>query len=146
MARIDVNSSRPDEPSMEQRMGEVWRRLMGGPTLPTTREGLWHPAVDIYDSGDEILVEAELPGMKGEDISVTLREQHLVIEGSRPPSELGQQAEPYYRERPTGDFHRIVHLPVDVDADATGARYEDGILTVTMPKRQREGGRRIEIT
>ncbi len=146
MAKIPVRDARPDEPSLEERMGEMWRRMMGGPVLPVSREGLWHPAVDIYDCDDRIVVQLDLPGMEGRDVSVSLREQHLLVEGSRPPSEVAEGAEPYYRERAVGDFHRIIHLPVDVDADATGARYEDGVLTVTMPKKKREGVRKIVIT
>jgi len=127
-------------------MGQMWRRMLGSALLPNTREGLWHPAVNICNSDDRIAVEVELPGMKNQDIDVSVREQHLLIQGSRPPSEWAEQGESYHTERATGRFPRIIHLPVDVDAEATGARYEDGILTVTMAKRRREGGRRIEIT
>jgi HSP20 family protein len=147
MAEIDVNASgtEHDLPDVEERFNRMWRRMMGHPFRAWTGEGLWHPALDIYRTEDSVLVEVELPGMKERDIQLTVEAQHLVVRGSRPSSPAAESAEPAYRERPVGDFHRVVHLPFDVDTDRSSAEYDDGVLTVHLPRKAREEAKKIEI-
>jgi HSP20 family protein len=140
-----VGKGSPDMSSLPERMGQAWRSLIGMPFLAFSGEGVWHPTVDVYDRQDDIVVEVELPGMKGQKVDVSLEEDHLVIEGARKPARTYKEGELYYVERPTGEFHRIVHLPCSVDAAATVADYEDGVLTITMPKTARAKARKIEI-
>jgi HSP20 family protein len=127
-------------------MNRMWRSLMGHPFYGSPREGLWHPTVDVYERDQEIVVQVELPGMKGCRMDVSLEEDHLIIEGTRPACEDFGEEEAFYCERPTGDFHRIIHLPDSVDEAGTVARYDDGVLTVTLPKSGREKARRIDIS
>ncbi|MGD2174925.1 MAG: Hsp20/alpha crystallin family protein [Candidatus Brocadiaceae bacterium] len=141
MAKVRVQREDPDA---EERAGRFWRWMMGRPLRMANTEALWHPAVDIYNRPEEIVVEVELPGMRGQDVDVSLEEQHLLIQGSRPEPE-GEEGTTYYRERPVGDFHRVIHLPVDVDAERAEASYDDGVLTVTLPRAKRAGARKIEI-
>lgn len=147
MAEFDVNASgaEHDRPDAEERFGRMWRRMLGHPFMARTGEGVWHPAVDIYRTADAVVVEVELPGMEGQDVQLTIEEQHLVIRGSRPESDLAESADATYRERPVGDFHRVIHLPFDVDADGASAEYRDGVLIITLPAMEREGAKRIEI-
>jgi len=146
MADIDISRHGPDAPRVRERMEQIWRALSQPHLGGVSQEGIWHPLVDIYVREDAILVEVELPGMKGQEMNVTIDDNHLIIEGSRTASENFQQGDLYYRERPIGEFHRVIHLSENVDAEATTASYEDGVLTVTMPKAVREKGRKIEIT
>jgi HSP20 family protein len=141
----DVRRDDPDMPSLPEKMNQLWRSLTGLPFSGLSREGLWHPTVNVYDRDEEIVVEVELPGMKGEEVNVSLEEDHLFIKGSRPDPAGYEEGQSYYVERPSGDFHRIIHLPCSVDEEATAARYDDGILTVTLPKAARERARKIEI-
>ncbi len=101
--------------------------------------------MDIHERDGEIVVEVEIPGMKGEQIDVSIERRHLLVEGSRPASSVAEEGEARYRERPVGRFHRVVHLPGPVDADAASATYEDGVLTVVLPLAAGGEGRRIEI-
>ncbi len=141
MADVPIAAGAPD---MEGRLDQL-RRWLAGPPFWTTREGLWHPAVDIHERDGEIVVEVEIPGMKGEQIDVSIERRHLLVEGSRPASSVAEEGEARYRERPVGRFHRVVHLPGPVDADAASATYEDGVLTVVLPLAAGGEGRRIEI-
>lgn len=107
--------------------------------------GLWHPAMDIYNRKDDLVVELELPGLKPEDIDMSLQEDHLVVEGSRGRSSEYSEETVYFSERFFGGFHRVVHLPTSVDADGAKASFKDGLLTITLPKKARERGKRIEL-
>lgn len=102
------------------------------------------PAVNLYDSGDDILAAVEAPGVKKEDIGVELREQVLTVTGSRPASR-SEGATLLRRERPHGDFMRAVTLPVPVQSDKIEARFKDGILSVKMPKSEAAKPRAIAI-
>ncbi|MFO8007355.1 MAG: Hsp20/alpha crystallin family protein [Candidatus Brocadiia bacterium] len=129
---------------VEERLDEL-RRWFAGTPFPSTTEGLWHPAVDIHEREGDIVVEVEIPGMKGEQIDVSIERRHLLVEGSRPPSAVAEAGQARYRERPMGRFHRVIHLSGPVDADAAEATYDDGVLTVVLPRAAQTGGRRIDI-
>lgn len=102
------------------------------------------PAVNLYDAGDDILVAVEAPGVKKEDIGVELREQILTVTGSRPdPRPEGSAL--LRRERPHGEFMRVLSLPVPVQSDRIEARFKDGILSVRMPKSEAAKPRSIAI-
>ncbi len=145
MTEVPIREESPDMPDAGERTDWLLRWLTGRPFATMKREGLWHPTIDVHNREEDIVVEAELPGMKGEDVDVSVEEGHLLIRGSRPPSPLQEEGETYYRERPVGKFHRVIHLPVDVDREEAEATYEDGVLTVTLPKVKRERPRKIEI-
>ncbi len=134
----------PDRPGLWQRLRRAGRALPGHP-LGSGSEGLWHPVMDVYNRDEDILVQVELPGMEGQELNVTLDGEHLVIEGEREPDEQFADEQSYYCERPTGRFHRVVHLPCAVDEEGITASYDDGLLTITLPKAGRRKGRRIEI-
>jgi HSP20 family protein len=92
------------------------------------------PAVNVWQDDDSIHVETELPGMTEDDIEVTIRGKDLTIGGERiePAPPAGTTV--HRRERFTGVFGRVVHLPVEVDHDAIDATFRNGVLTVTLAK------------
>src|ERR1700729_4176575 len=94
----------------------------------------WTPAFDVYEEKDNFVVKAELPGMKKEDINVSLHDGNLIISGERKNEAKGDGAEVYRAERYFGKFQRVVALPAKVAASTVKAEYKDGILTVTLPK------------
>jgi HSP20 family protein len=108
-------------------------------------EGLWHPTMDIYNRKEELVVELEIPGMKPGDIDITVEDNHLIVEGSRNRSSEFSDDERYYSERLFGSFHRVVHLPTDVDDTKSKASFKEGMLVVRLPKKKREGGRKIAL-
>ena len=109
------------------------------------REGLWHPTVDMYNRPHELVVELELPGVRVEDLDLRIEENHLVLEGTRRRSEEYKEEDRFYTERLFGAFHRVIHLPSEVDPAQVEARFSEGMLVIRMPKAQRDKKSSIEI-
>jgi HSP20 family protein len=108
-------------------------------------EGNWSPAVDLYDDKETVRVRAELPGLKKNDINVSVHGDTLILEGER-KQEFEEKKENYHRiERTYGQFHRAITLPSPVNATAVKATYRDGILEVVLPKKEEAKPKQIEI-
>jgi HSP20 family protein len=105
----------------------------------------WNPAVDIYEDKDKYVVNAELPGMRREDIDVSLDGNTLTISGERKQEEEKKEGENYRSERYFGRFQRCVTLPSGVDANKIQASYKDGVLTVTLPKSEEAKPKQIQV-
>jgi HSP20 family protein len=106
--------------------------------------GGWSPALDLYQNNDNVVAVLELPGMRKEDIEISLHDGMLTIAGERKGfSTNGEKAE--RTERYVGSFRRSISLPVRVDANKVNATYRDGILTVTLPKAEEAKPRRIDV-
>jgi HSP20 family protein len=104
----------------------------------------WTPALDLYQSADNVVALVELPGMRKEDIQISLHDGTLTITGERQSaSGDGETAE--RNERFSGKFRRSVTLPTRVDAAKVSANYKDGVLTVTLPKAE-EAKPKIEVS
>lgn len=92
------------------------------------------PRVDITETDKAVIVEAELPGLDNDDISVTFDRDVLTIRGEK-KAEKEEKHKNYYRmERMYGSFHRTIPMPCEVDADRIKAKFKKGVLTVTLPK------------
>ena len=102
--------------------------------------------MDVYQEKDNLIVKVELPGMKREDIEVSLHDGSLSISGERKAGDKYQDAEVYRAERFVGRFQRSVTLPTAVAGDKIKAQYKDGILTVTLPKTEEAKPKQIEVT
>ena len=108
--------------------------------------GGWLPSVDIYESENEIVLEAELPGMKREDFEVSIENNVITLKGER-KFEKKEESDNYHRvERSYGSFTRSFNLPRTVSAEETTADFKNGILRVSLPKREETKVRKIEIT
>jgi HSP20 family protein len=105
----------------------------------------WAPAVDLYHDKNSVMLRAELPGMKKEDIHVSLHEDVLTLSGERRQEKQHDEKGALRSERFFGKFERSFTLPVRVDSSRVSANYEDGILTVTLPKAEEAKPRQIEI-
>jgi len=105
----------------------------------------WTPALDLYEDKDNLYVKAELPGMKKEEIDLSLHEGTLSISGERKGESKHQDGEVYRAERFFGRFQRTVSLPAPVAVDKIQAQYKDGVLTVTLPKTEEAKPKRIEV-
>lgn len=106
----------------------------------------WTPALDIGEDKDNIVVKAELPGMKKEEIEVSLHDGCLSISGERKAEEKVKDAEVYRAERFVGRFQRTVTLPAAVAADKVNAQYRDGVLTITLPKSEEAKPKQITVS
>jgi HSP20 family protein len=105
----------------------------------------WTPAIDVYEDKDNIFVKAELPGMKKEEIDVSLHEGSLSISGERKAESSTEKAEVYRTERFVGRFQRTVTLPTPVAPAKTKAHYKDGVLTITLPKAEESKPKQIDV-
>jgi HSP20 family protein len=105
----------------------------------------WTPNLDVYEDKDNIFVRAELPGMKKEDISLSLHDGMLSISGERKTEERKDDTEVYRAERFFGRFQRTVSLPAPVASEKVKAQYKDGILTVTLPKAEEAKPKHIDV-
>jgi HSP20 family protein len=104
----------------------------------------WTPALDLYQNNDNVLALVELPGMRKEDIEISLHDGTLTIGGERKEG-AGEGDSATRTERPTGKFRRSIALPTRVDANKVNANYKDGILTVTLPKAEEAKPKQIQV-
>jgi HSP20 family protein len=105
----------------------------------------WTPALDVSEDKDNVYVRVEVPGMRKEDIEVSLHNGSLSISGERKSEEKFKDAEVYRSERFFGRFQRSVTLPTPVAADKVKAQYKDGVLTVTLPKTEEAKPKHIDV-
>ncbi len=106
----------------------------------------WFPMLDMKEDAESIVVNIEVPGVKKDDIKVTLRGNQLIVTGER-KFEKEKKDETYHRiERSYGKFQRVITIPVEVDQSKIKATYENGILSITLPKTEKEKPKEIEIS
>jgi HSP20 family protein len=109
-------------------------------------QGAWVPAVDIYETPNkDVVVKAELPEMRREDIKVTYENNVLTIEGERKFTDQVDREKFHRVERGYGAFRRSFTVPDSIDAARVQAAYQDGVLTITLPRREETRPRQIEI-
>ena len=105
----------------------------------------WTPALDLYQTNDDVVAVIELPGMRKEDIEISLHDGMLTISGER-KDETAESEKNGRTERFVGKFRRSITLPTRVDAGKVSATYKDGILTVTLPKAEEAKPKKVEVT
>lgn len=134
-------SRRPDLPSARSASGL-------GQGSQGQSMGFWYPQVEVSEKGGNLVVCADLPGLKKEDVRLEIHDDYLVLEGER-RNEREENQEGWYRtERSYGRFYRTIPLPEGTNPDQIRANFKDGVLEVTVPMPNREEqqrGRRIEI-
>lgn len=125
-------------------------RLFEEPLTELTRSSQilsgWTPALDLFEDKDNVYVRVELPGMKKEEINLSLHNGSLSVSGERKSEETFKDADVYRAERFFGRFQRTVTLPTPVAADKVKAEYKDGMLTVTLPKAEEAKPKQIELS
>jgi HSP20 family protein len=132
-------------------MSDILRSMAGAlgewSGLEDVSTGVWGPRVDVVDAEDQVIVRADLPGVKKGELEVTATETELTIAGES-SEEKEEKRESYYRvERRSGRFSRTIDLPAAIKPDEVTAKLADGILEVRAPKAEPAGpaGRTIEI-
>jgi HSP20 family protein len=106
---------------------------------------LWAPALDIAEQKDAYLVQVELPGVRPDDLDITLEDGLLTIQGERRFTQESSEQQFHRIERRYGRFRRSITLPTQVQADAIEASFEDGLLAVRVPKAEEAKPRRINV-
>ena len=110
-----------------------------------TLTAAWTPAVDVFEDKDAVKIIAELPGVKPDDVKISLENQALTVRGEKRQVAEEKTERVHRYERSYGVFERTFALPGTVDADRIEASFADGLLTVTLPKVERARPRQIEI-
>ena len=125
-------------------------RLVSG-LFGRTFSGLWpdagrgQPAVNIWEENDVLFVELEVPGVKREEVDISVAGGELSLKVERP--EVEQEGAVYHRrERRAGSFRRVLRLPFDIDSDRVEAELRDGLLTISLPKADNAKPRKIPVT
>jgi HSP20 family protein len=140
---------------MRQLSDEMSRVFQGGglgvgrSLWPDTFENaVWSPSIDVFRRGDDLVVRADLPGMQKDDIRIDVEDNALTLSGERKTEKEEKREGYYWHERSEGSFYRTVPLPENADADRAQAKFENGVLEVTIPapeQQEQRRGRRIDI-
>jgi HSP20 family protein len=132
---------------LRDEVNQLVSNLFGRPAVPWSFRldgGSGFPPINQWEGEDNLLLEAELPGVKSENLGIAVVGNELTIAGKR--SELADGDATYHcRERGTGDFNRIVHLPAEVDADNVKAELNNGVLWLHLPKAESAKPRKIKV-
>jgi len=105
----------------------------------------WAPRIDAFDREKELVIRVEIPGIKPEDVDITVEDRTLTISGKREFAETTEQGGYHRREIFTGEFKRTLVLPEGLNAEEITAKAEDGILTVTLPRRPEVLPRKVKV-
>ena len=135
--------ARPVFPELRRELDRVFENFLGvedGGLLGVRA----FPALNLWEDGESLYAEAEIPGLRMEDLEILIQGNELAIKGRRPPVD-GESVVYHRRERGTGEFARFVTLPVEVDAERVDATLKDGVLTINMPKAERAKARKISV-
>ena len=111
----------------------------------TSSENRNYPLVNVYDEKEEIVLNAELPGMSKNDIEITYSEDFLTISGERKESDASKEMSAIRKEINSGKFEKKIGIPVKIDVAKISATFTDGILTVTLPKAEEAKPKTISI-
>jgi len=123
-----------------------WLTQFSGPAQPDNGQAVnWLPATDVWESGDELVLSFDLPGISEDQISVELDDNVLTVSGQRERTNEDASDRFYRFERRFGSFARSVTLPAGVDEDSIKADYKDGVLEIRVPKPAEPKPKRIQI-
>jgi HSP20 family protein len=123
--------------NLQERMNRLFEEsLLRGPGAPGLGSSSWLPLADAFETGDEFVVEVELPGIEPDDVDVHVNGDELIVRGGR-RMEVPARPEAFHRiERSYGPFTRAFQLGADVEPGRITARLQDGVLRVEVPKRR----------
>ena len=129
--------------NMRAEMDRVFESTIGSFSRSPAPLSRWNPAVNVYQDKDQFTVVVELPGLKKEEIEISLHDDTLTISGERKREESSEQE--FLTERSYGKFQRSLTLPSAVDAEAVKANYKNGLLQVVLPKAEQTKPKQIEV-
>ena len=126
---------------MDETMNRLWRGYRGSPG--GTED--WNISMDVVQRSDEIIVKASIPGVKHEAIDLAVEDDVLTLRTERKPDFEDDKSTYLVQERPTGSFYRALRLPETVDANKIQSTYENGVLTINLPKAEEKKKKQIKI-
>ncbi|MEO5359427.1 MAG: Hsp20/alpha crystallin family protein [Nitrospirota bacterium] len=124
-----------------RQMQDEMQRLVSG-----ERPAPEYPAINLWTNEEEVLLTAELPGVNTEDIDITVVGKTLTLKGARKAEETGENDCCHRRECRYGNFARVIELPYEIEGDKVSAKFDNGILTVTLPRAEADKPKKITIS
>jgi HSP20 family protein len=147
--RREVGAAEDPFTAMRREMDRLFDEMTRGFGLPRTATGepVLAPRVDVRETEDAIVVQAELPGVDEKDVEIEFADGVLTIRGEKKLERTEEEKEKgyYLMERSYGAFLRRIPMPVEIDENAIEASFEKGVLTVTLPKKPEVQPKRIQI-
>jgi HSP20 family protein len=134
--------------SLMRRFSQEMDRMFGpGFWATPEREQIWAPEIEVLERENELIVRADLPGLKKDDVEIEVKDNELWIQGERREEHEERREGLYRSERRYGSFCRAIPLPPGVEADKAKASFRDGVLEIAMPapRQEQRRGRRLEI-
>ena len=119
--------------------------LRQGSALSPTMSATWSPHIEMFEQEGKLVVQAELPGLRKDDVQIEVEDDAIVISGERHSEAQRDEGGRYVSERSYGSFYRVIPLPDGANADSANATFRDGMLRIEMSLDQRPRGRRLEI-
>ncbi|MBV9241212.1 MAG: Hsp20/alpha crystallin family protein [Acidobacteria bacterium] len=132
--------------SLQDDMTRLFSGFAGNGSGEEMTTGNWFPRVDIFENKDHLVLEAELPGMTSEDFDLSFENNVLTLKGERKFEKKTDEGNYHRVERSYGNFTRSFTLPQTVTPEGAKAEFENGVLHVTLPKREEVKARKIEVT
>jgi HSP20 family protein len=134
------------EQEVEKLFEDFWGRPFGWPERWRSRElKVRGPAIEVYEETGDVVVKAEIPGLKKEDLQVNLSDNLLTIHGEKKQEEEKKEKGYYYSERSYGSFSRSIQLPTDVQPEKVSASFKDGVLEIRLPKTEEAKRKEVKI-
>ena len=130
---------------MEETVDRMWRGLGPHAGGPTSDVESWGIPLDVVRDADAVVVRASMPGVKPEEVSVTIEENVLTLRGSTQTETEHEEGTYLMRERRTGSFRRSLRLSDYVDADKAESTYEAGVITITLPKVEAKKAKQLTV-
>ncbi len=128
---------------LQRRMGRLFQNAFGLERAPWQVGG--YPLVNISEDRDHVYIRAELPGVKAEDLEITIQDSSLILRGQRKIPTEEKQVNYHRRERESGFFRRVVSLPARMQPDKVEATSKDGILNIKLAKPEAVKPRKIQV-
>jgi HSP20 family protein len=130
---------------LQDRVNRLFNESVYRPSEENDFYGIWSPPVDIYETDNELVLKAELPGIKPENVDIRIENNTLSLKGERKFEEESKKDNFHRMERSYGTFIRSFTLPRTVEQDKVVAEYKDGVLSVTLPKKEETKIKQISI-
>ena len=146
---MDIVRRKPyrDPLTLRDALDQFWEDALSRPIFgwPEHTETGLPVAVDMRETDGEVIVEADLPGLKPEDVDISVADQTLTVKGDFKSEKEDEHEDVHIKERSYGAFRRALRLPSPIEADAAKAEFHDGVLTITLPKTETSKPKQIAV-